>query len=273
MTKLFNAFRVTFVMTGLLFSTSSLAANAFLEIREEHWFEAMEIGGVDSQILYAIALRESGTSFNGMRAYGPWPWVMNITEVGCDSDECHERPHFYSSREAARHVLAAEIEKGNRQIAVGMWQIHLRYNSHYVESPLDLIDPVTNLYVAAMVLRDCGRIYNATYEVLSCYYSGDVDEAGLGYAESVLSLAEKWGKPFQVRRTPANVRFRHDDPTRREEIPESYVAQDMVEDPPAVTLSMLATAKKALVTTSHQAFLKRLEERGVENSHRVIVLD
>lgn len=178
----------------------AVANDAQLEIRESHWIEAMRIGRVDSEILYAISLQESGTSFNGMRQYGPWPWTMNISN----------EPRYYSSRGAARLALEKEVDSGNNRIAVGMWQIYLRYNAHYVEDPLDLIDPVTNLRVAAEVLRDCGNQYQTTHDVLSCYHSGDVDDAGRDYAERVLRLARKWGQPFRMASTPPEVRFTHD---------------------------------------------------------------
>ena len=248
-------------------------SNALVELREEHWFEAMEIAGVESEILYAIALTESGTSFRGMRKYGPWPWAMNISN----------QPRFYSSREAARKVLAQEVAKGNRQIAVGMWQIHLRYNSHYVEDPLDLIDPVTNLYVAAMVLRDCGTRYNTVRDLLSCYHSGDVDEAGERYAERVLKLARKWGQPFRIANRGADLRFLHTEKTTAQANeatgdhakPESAGRNEREEETerPTITLTMLGESKARFAPRSHEEFLKRLETSDNRHRRRVIVVE
>lgn len=173
------------------------AANPFLEIREEHWLEAMSISGMSSELLYGIALVESGNSFNGMRRYGPWPWTLNV----------NREPMFFSSRAAARRHLREEVENSNDRIAVGIWQIYLRWNGHLVEDPLDLLDPVTNLYAAAVVLQDCGRRFSGAREVLSCYHAGGVREVGLAYADRVIRLAERWGEPYVMAQPPEGVRY------------------------------------------------------------------
>ncbi len=182
---------ITIVVTALTLclSVPAAASRGFQEIKEDHWLAAMRVARIDSEILYAISLMESGTSFNGMRQYGPWPWTMNI----------NEEARYYSSREAARMALIEEVERGNNRIAVGIWQIYLRFNGHHVDDPLELFDPVTNLRVAAKVLNGCWDHYDTLRNVLSCYHSGDVDEKGLAYAARVLKLAEKWGEPYRVR--------------------------------------------------------------------------
>jgi len=157
----------------------------------------MVISGFDSELLYAIALVESGTSFDGMRSYGPWPWVMNI----------NNEPFFYATKTAAREALQAEIAKGNDRVAVGMFQIYLKYNARYAKDPLDLIDPVVNMYAGAMVLNNCGKVYASTEEILSCYHSGDIDKAGISYAKRVIEYAEKWGKPFRMRTDLPQVKY------------------------------------------------------------------
>jgi hypothetical protein len=272
------------LITLATLSGNAIAGNAYLELREDHWLEAMQIGRVDSEILYAISLQESGTTFKGMREFGPWPWAMNI----------NEEPKFYSSREAARKVLAEEVSAGNKNIAVGMWQIHLRYNSHYVEDPLDLVDPVTNLYVAAMVLRGCGEIYDKVEEVLSCYHSGDVDEAGVAYADRVLALAEKWGKPFRLSKPQEGIRFTHDrrenagnrmmvQIERGEEVQAQSarvqntervptVVEEAVEEK-TISLAMLGTATKRTAEATHADFLQRVGRERESGARRVIVVD
>lgn len=188
-------------LTGLGVAISLLplgaAANPFLEIREEHWLEAMSISGMSSELLYGIALVESGNSFNGKRPYGPWPWTLNV----------NRKPMFFSSRVAARRHLRDEVENANDRIAVGIWQIYLRWNGHLVEDPLDLLDPVTNLYAAAVVLQGCGQRFRGAREVLSCYHAGGVREVGLAYADRVIGLAARWGEPYVMAQPPEGVRY------------------------------------------------------------------
>ena len=235
-------------------------ASAHAELREEHWFEAMRISRVDSEILYGIALMESGTSFNGMRSFGPWPWAMNINKTA----------KYYSSREAARKVLAQEVENGNSRVAVGMWQIYLKYNAHYVDDPLDLVDPVTNLRVAALVLRDCGDSYGTLRDVLSCYHSGDVDDAGIAYASRVLALAKRWGQPFRISSVPAEVRFTHNDqlltlpkvivetnPTAPPEVVAGGTESEPESSRPSLQ-TMVAEPRRAAQTSSHEEFIAML---------------
>lgn len=242
------------------------ATNALLEIQESHWLEAMRISRVDSELLYAISLQESGTSFNGMRQYGPWPWTMNIKEEG----------RYYSSREAARRALAHEVEAGNRSIAVGMWQIYLYYNGHFVEDPLDLLDPVTNLMVAAKVLRKCGDKYETTRHVLSCYHSGDLDDEGLAYADRVLRLARKWGEPYRLRFRPEEVVFTHhrpDAPTI--ERGRRVVSIDGRAEPSwndGLSIATLALATDT-TTPSHGEFMETLNTTDDQPVRRVIIVE
>lgn len=258
---------VTIVAAALGIALPAEATSGFMEIQEEHWFEAMKIGRVNSELLYAISLQESGTSFNGMRKYGPWPWTMNI----------NDEPKYYSSRAAARRALTAEVEAGNDRVAVGMWQIYLRFNGHYVEDPLDLIDPVTNLFVAAKVLRDCGDSYRSTRDVLSCYYSGDVDEAGMAYADRVIALAKKWGKPYRMRRTPPEVVFTHNnlaplsiETDKRIIAIDRYAKSDVNNAGISMASLVLAPSHEA---PSHSELMNTLNEPDDAYVQRVIVVE
>ncbi|NKC01797.1 MAG: transglycosylase SLT domain-containing protein [Pseudomonadales bacterium] len=180
--------KTTIATTILFLASSAYATTAKDVISADAWFSAMKHASIDSSLLYAIALRESGTSFNQTRPYRPYPWTMNIDH----------KAHFYDSKGEMIRALKAEVEAGNKNVAVGMYQIHLRYNSHLVNHPIELVDPETNLVTASEVLRDCGTRYKTTEGVLSCYYSGDLDAEGKDYALGVVELARKWGRPFDV---------------------------------------------------------------------------
>jgi hypothetical protein len=96
---------------------------------------------------------------------------------------------FFRTREEASAALEAEIARGNRRVAVGMLQIHLRWNGHRVRDPLTLLDPSVNLRVAADVLAECGQRFPDVFGKLACYYSGEVDQEGRWYARQVLAKA------------------------------------------------------------------------------------
>lgn len=213
----------------------------------EQWRNAMAAGDVDSEVLYAIALKESGTSFNGLREYEPWPWVMNVSGD----------PRFYSSKAATEVALRRELEAGNNRIDVGMWQINLRYNGHLVDDPVDLVDPVINLKAAAEVLRDCGDRYPLTKDTLSCYHSGDLDQRGQSYAAAVLKLAEKWGRPFVMRDEPVRA---HKTSVRR------------AAAAPTRSVSISGDAPTIADNSAHRLLVARMDASSA-TTHRVIVLE
>jgi len=186
------------------YSTGSMASEDYF-ITKDQWINAVQIAGVPSEVLYAMSLQESGTTFKGKRDYAPWPWVLNVrsTETYIEDGETKTRKvnkaKFFETREEARRYLSEEIKNGNQYVAVGMYQIYLKFNGHYVGDSLSLLDPGVNLYVAAKVLEECGLRFQSMKEKLGCYYSGDYDEEGKSYADNVVRIAKRWGKPYVMR--------------------------------------------------------------------------
>lgn len=221
---------------GMLWATSASAMTTRDQVTLKEWNAALEEADVPSEIMYAIGLQESGTTLGGQRNYAPWPWVLNVNNEG----------RYFKSKEEARAALAREVERGNRNVAVGMLQIHLRYNGFRVEDPLSLLEPSVNLRVAAAVLRECGKAYPDTFRKVACYYSGDVDAAGHGYATQVFRRAGLQGTAATTARRNAATRRR----------------------PP----SFWAAASKPLVSVDDIAFLKSLR-RTTDPEPRVILLD
>jgi hypothetical protein len=220
----------------MLWATSVVAMTTRDQVTLKEWTAALEEADVPSEIMYAIGLQESGTTLGGQRNYAPWPWVLNVNNEG----------HYFKSKEEAQAALAREVERGNRNVAVGMLQIHLRYNGFRVEDPLSLLEPSVNLRIAAEVLRECGKTYPDTFSKVACYYSGDVDAAGHGYAVQVFRRAGLRGTAVTTVRRDASTWRR----------------------PP----SLWAAASAPLVSADDIAFLKSLH-RTTDPEPRVIVLD
>ena len=186
------------VIGALLLLVNANVASAQDTVSPQSWMDALEVSGIPSDILFAMSLRESGTTFKKKRDFAPWPWVLNVgyveTEVidGEEVSSLKHKAHYFKSREEAAKALAIQVAAGNEHVAVGMYQIYLKYNGHRVDNVLDLLDPTVNLRIAAEVLRDCGKRHKTVDDRLSCYYSGDVDEAGVGYADGVKQLAKQY---------------------------------------------------------------------------------
>lgn len=222
---------------GLLWATGVAAMTTRDQVTLTEWNAALEESDVPSEILYAIGLQESGTTLGGQRNYAPWPWVLNVNNEG----------RYFKSKEDARAALAREVERGNRNVAVGMLQIHLRYNGYRVDNPLALLEPAVNLRVAAEVLRECGKTYRDTFSKVACYYSGDVDAAGHSYATQVFRRAglQHGARTSAVSRAPSTQRR---------------------------TRSFLAAAPSPDVSVDDAAFMRALA-RTAGHETRVIVLD
>lgn len=171
--------RVAWLGALLLSPPLAGAATERSQVSQVEWERALRVAQVPAEVMYAIGLQESGTTLKGQRSFAPWAWVLNVNNEG----------RFFRTREEASAALEAEIERGNKRVAVGMLQIHLRWNGHRVRDPLTLLDPSVNLRVAADVLAECGQRFPDVFGKLACYYSGDVDTEGRWYARQVLAKA------------------------------------------------------------------------------------
>ena len=129
---------------------------------------------LDPDILYSIALVESGHTYNNQ--YGPWPWTLNI----------RDKAYFYSSRIEAYYALMDELDNGNRSVAIGPMQIYWRWNSDYFESPWESLDPYKNIEVGSMVLMYFLKKKSTMIEAIGAYYSPNKKDQADKYVTRVL---------------------------------------------------------------------------------------
>ncbi len=104
---------------------------------------AAQRAGIPSTVLYAVALQESGTRFNGRLV--PWPWTLNVAGA----------PRRFATRaEACTGLHQALREVPPTRIDAGLGQINLGYQRHRYEQPCELLDPYQNLELVAEILRE-----------------------------------------------------------------------------------------------------------------------
>jgi hypothetical protein len=98
--------------------------------------------GVPADLLYAVALTESGSRLpQGVR---PWPWTLNVGGKG----------YRYVTRHEACIALTQFMRTTHpKRIDAGLNQINIGWNGHHFSSPCDALDPYPNLQVAAHLLR------------------------------------------------------------------------------------------------------------------------
>lgn len=102
---------------------------------------AARAAGVPSEILFAVALQESGIALRGQLI--PWPWTLNAAG----------EPSRYATRRDACAALRREL-KTRRNVDVGLGQVNVRYHGHRVKEPCELLDPYRNLAITATILRE-----------------------------------------------------------------------------------------------------------------------
>jgi soluble lytic murein transglycosylase-like protein len=99
--------------------------------------------GVPVEVLYAVALQESGVSLRGRLI--PWPWTLNVAG---------QAQRFANRTAACEGLGQALAEHAPTRIDVGLGQVNLGWQQHRYEQPCDLLDPYRNLAVVAQILRE-----------------------------------------------------------------------------------------------------------------------
>ena len=74
--------------------------------------------GLPADILYAVALTESGKVVDRSRTRRPWPWTLNVGGTG----------YFYASREDAHRALQGFLDQGKRSVDIGLMQVNWRWH-------------------------------------------------------------------------------------------------------------------------------------------------
>nr|WP_085938651.1 transglycosylase SLT domain-containing protein [Aromatoleum aromaticum] len=104
---------------------------------------AAQRAGIPSTVLYAVALQESGTRFNGRLV--PWPWMLNVAGAS---------RRFASRAEACAGLRKALASTPENRIDAGLGQVNLGYHTQRYDHPCELLDPYRNLAIAAEILRE-----------------------------------------------------------------------------------------------------------------------
>lgn len=134
----------TLIVAGaLLIGGLTPASASAYEVPPPAYQWATHRTGVPAEVLYALALQESGTVLRGQVI--PWPWTLNVAG----------KPYRFSSSEAACSALLQSIRNvGAKAVDVGLGQINIGWNGKRFLRPCDALDPYRNLAVATDLLRE-----------------------------------------------------------------------------------------------------------------------
>ena len=110
--------------------------------RQSLWSEIGKASGVDPLLLYSIALVESKALYPDGRV-APTPWLFRVND------------HLVrGERRDVQMAMAEASQFGSAVQDVGIMQVYYPMHRDAVRDPLTLLNPRTNITVAAKILRD-----------------------------------------------------------------------------------------------------------------------
>lgn len=122
----------------LLLGTDAVQGQAFSP--PPAYQQAASQAGIPANVLFAVALQESGMTVRGRVI--PWPWTLNTDGV----------PRRFSRGVEACAALRRALPE-HRNVDVGLGQISVRYHGHRVREPCELLNPYRNLAIMAAILK------------------------------------------------------------------------------------------------------------------------
>lgn len=142
---------------------------------------------IDPKLLYSISLVESAVKADTKSGkefmVQPSPWTLRT----------RRKPYYAQSREDAEKLLLKLLQV-NKSVDIGLMQINSRWHAHRVKNITDLLDPETNVSVAAAILSELiDRYPDNALEVIARYHSGQ-PARGTWYAKHVLRVYENVSK-------------------------------------------------------------------------------
>lgn len=164
-----------FGLTALAITLLSVALQAAAGPCARAIDHAAHRAGVPLQVLWAMALVESGHTVNG--DFVPWPWTTN--EAG--------KARRFSSRSEAETHLHDRLAAGVRNIDIGCLQVNYHWHAQRFETPEDMFDPDLNAFYAATYLKGLYRQSGDWVNAIGQYHSRQPERAG-DYAQKVITL-------------------------------------------------------------------------------------
>ena len=134
---------------------------------------------IDPALLYALTCVESSIEGDIAGYMRPYPWTLR-----------YGNKPFYGKNKA--HAVA-ELKRilarhRNASVDIGLAQINSRWHGYRVKSLLDLLDPQTNLTVAAQILNENFKRYpNDAFRAIGAYHSFDAAKS-IRYARYVVRV-------------------------------------------------------------------------------------
>jgi soluble lytic murein transglycosylase-like protein len=170
--KILISIAICFLISSSAYSNSSL--------QNSIWGGAARYAGINVSTLYGIAVQESGMRWRD-GTFRPWPWTLNVN-VGKNGVKSGARR--YATQQAAEQALLNFIRQGIRNVDVGIMQVNLYWHGDKVANDLALLDPKTNITIAARYLKAINTKNNLS-KTVSDYHAPTNPVRGKAYANHV----------------------------------------------------------------------------------------
>lgn len=146
--------------------------------RQSLWSQVGKASGVDPLLLYSVALVESKALYPDGRV-APTPWLFRVDD------------HLVrGERHDVQLAMAAASQFGSAVQDVGIMQVYYPMHRDAVRDPLTLLNPRTNITVAAKILRDGMR--QTRDRVLGVgYYHSHTPALARDYGTAVLTVYQR----------------------------------------------------------------------------------
>ena len=126
---------------------------------------------VPADILYAVALAESGRSYKGVLL--PWPWTLNVEGQG-----------IFCESQGEAIVLATEAINRKELVDIGLTQVNWYWHQQRFSRVDDALVPMLNLKAGAAILREQYEVSGDWWQAVGRYHDPGQDEESIARAEN-----------------------------------------------------------------------------------------
>lgn len=143
-----------------------------------------KIHQVPADILYAIALIESGRRYQG--EFRPWPWALNIEgqSVFCESQQ-----------DAIHRVSQAILHE--QSVDIGLMQVNWRWHRQRFSTVDESLVPIKNLSAGASILQEQFEQTNDWWQAVGRYHDPGQDAESLDSAQRYRErVKQHWQERF-----------------------------------------------------------------------------
>ncbi|MBL4885685.1 MAG: transglycosylase SLT domain-containing protein [Planctomycetaceae bacterium] len=125
---------------------------------------------VPADILYAVAMAESGSPYQ--KSQHPWPWALNIAGEGI---------YCATQQEALQKALDAIAL--DQSIDLGLMQVSWHWHHQRFQHVSEALVPFNNLNVGAIILREQFELNGDWWKAVGAYHDPGKDQQSLIQAE------------------------------------------------------------------------------------------